>query len=84
MVEEKSESSCLWMPKGYRLTKSQFLIPNSMMHSVSVILMINFVYYFIYKYEFEFFEQYKIEKNMPWPWKTDPVGWKEEAKAAIK
>ena len=72
------------MPEGYRLTKSQLLIPNYMTHGASVILLINFVYYFIYKYEFEFFEQFKIEKNQPWPWKTDPVGWRKEATSALK
>ena len=41
------------------------------------------VYYCIYKMEFPFIEQFKVEKNKPWPWKTDYPAWRRIVVAGI-
>lgn len=48
-----------------------------------MILLLNFLYWGLYRAEIPFFEQYKIEKNIPWPWKTDPEGWRKLVKKAL-
>ena len=50
---------------------------------ISTILLINVFYYFIYRGEYAFFEQYKVEKDTPWPWKTDRAAWIKLVKKAL-
>lgn len=49
-----------------------------------MILLINLVFWAIYRLEIPFIEQFKVEKNQPWPWNADPVGWRVQVKKAIK
>jgi hypothetical protein len=50
---------------------------------ITTILTLNGFYWIIYRGEYAFFEQYKVEKDTPWPWKTDPVGWRKLIKKAV-
>lgn len=42
-----------------------------------LMLVILGLYYIIYKLEIPFIEQYKVEKNKPWPWKTEYYAWRK-------
>lgn len=48
------------------------------------ILLFNAAFWFIYHNQFAFFEQFKIEKDVPWPWDTDPEGYRKDATQAFK
>ena len=49
-----------------------FLILNEACSGWMLSLIVCLPYWFLYRYEFSFIEQYKIEKHKPWPWYTDP------------
>lgn len=40
-----------------------------------ITLIILVIYYVVYKLEFSFIEQFKVEKKKKWPWKTDYNAW---------
>ena len=42
----------------------------------------NLVYWVFYHYEFPFIERYKSNAD-PWPWHTDPEGWRNLVKKAV-
>ena len=65
------------------MTNTQFFILYLGLAGGSLILVINLFFWFLYRNEFPFIEQYKIEKDQPWPWKTDPEGWRKIVKKAI-
>jgi hypothetical protein len=46
-----------------------------------MIVQLNAVYLWIYRAEIPFLEQYKVEKDVPWPWKVE--GKYEEWKALV-
>jgi hypothetical protein len=71
------------MPEGYKVTKSQFFIYYIIFLGTSMILSLNAIYWVLYRLEWDFLEQYKVEKNHPWPWKIDPVGWRKLIKKAV-
>lgn len=37
----------------------------------ALIIVINLFYWFIYYNKFRLFEQFKIEKDQPWPWEVE-------------
>jgi len=73
----------MWLPEGYKLTQTQFFTFYVCTLGITTILAINALYWVIYRNEWEFFEQYKVEKDTPWPWKTDPVAWRKLVKKAV-
>lgn len=50
---------------------------------ITTILLLNGFYWLLYRGEYAFFEQYKVEKDAPWPWKQDPVAWRKMIKKAL-
>jgi hypothetical protein len=44
----------------------------------------NLMFMLIYWLRLPFFEQYKVEKDEPWPWDKDPVGWKPFFRKTLK
>ena len=67
------------LPKGYLLTPSQIYISGYIIQAPAQILIYNAAFWFIYRNEFAFIEQYKIEPDKAWPWVIDPEGWWSEA-----
>jgi methylsterol monooxygenase/4-alpha-methyl-delta7-sterol-4alpha-methyl oxidase len=47
------------------------------------LLLIYGYYYLLYRYQFPFMEQFKIN-NLPWPWESNPETWSVYIKDAIK
>ena len=69
--------------------KQRHAISYNMMY-LGVVLMLhnvihigaNLVYWVFYHYEFAFIERYKSNED-PWPWHTDPEGWRTLVKKAV-
>lgn len=55
-----------------RLTCTQFAILFLGGFAVGATLIINAVLWWIYRLEHPFFEQFKIDPEVPWPWQRDP------------
>jgi hypothetical protein len=45
------------------------------MLGTTMILSLNAIFWVIYRGEYAFFEQFKVEKDYPWPWKLDAEAW---------
>ena len=67
---DESDTSCKALPPGIKLTQTQGIIVDSFTQGPQVILLINLFYYILYKFEFPFIEQYKVDKD-EWPWKQE-------------
>lgn len=59
--------ACL-LPGDVRLTNVHFFIVYSATSGSIAILLINVIYYMIYKLENPFLESFKIDPTSPWPW----------------
>ena len=53
------------------------------MFPIIFILIINAQFLIIYKAKFKFIEQFKIDKNVPWPWDVDYEAWRKDLKVAM-
>ena len=73
----KDDGSCA-LPDGLRLTYTQFFIAYILGLGAGSILQLNMIYYVLYRFEFPFIEQFKCVSD-PWPWKTDPEGFRKQA-----
>ena len=82
-VTKEESANCMWLPEGYKLTYSQFFIGYIIFLGTSMILSLNAIFWLIYRGEYAFFEQFKVEKDYPWPWKIDPVGWRKLIKRGL-
>lgn len=78
------EDRCKFFSGGLRLTPCQFLFIIGYLQAPINNLLLIAIYGFIYSIELPFFEQYKIDKVRPWPWKEDPEGWVVLQKKAAK
>lgn len=52
--------------------------------NVSIFVLSNFFFMIIYKAEHPFFEQFKIQKDEPWPWQADPKQWRDTLNKTLK
>ena len=69
---------CEYLPFGYLITRTQYFAIFVVYLGVSMIIELNLVYWVIYRLELPFFEQYRVFKEEPWPWKADPEGWRQK------
>lgn len=76
-VSKEESANCVWLPEGYKATYSQFFIGYIICLGTTMILALNALFWLIYRGEYQFFEQFKVEKDYPWPWKLDPEGWRK-------
>ena len=51
---------------------------NTLLNAWQLVIPVNFFYWFLYRNEFAFIEQFKIEIDKPWPWKADPEGFRKQ------
>lgn len=52
--------------------------------SITVTLLFNGSMYFVYTSKLPFFEQYRVNKDKPWPWEENPEKWKPLLKRSIR
>ena len=69
-------NECAILPFDLLLTNTQFYVFFIAALGCNMIVQLNLIYWAIYRAEIPFFEQYKVEKDQPWPWKVDPVGFR--------
>jgi len=70
----KDDKECKLLPyqdeeRKLRLTHFQFLLLDLNCLCWSLWGTFMFIQYLIYRAEHPFFEQYKVQKDKPWPWK---------------
>ena len=53
---KEQEERCLWVPKGYMVTVAQMTLINYFLLGSSMIVIMNGIFWFIYRFKFEFFE----------------------------
>jgi len=90
-LAKDQENTCYWLPKWssneneyMRVTYFQFLMLDLPIGNGGIFLMFAAFYSVLYYFEFPFFEQYKIQKDKPWPWKQgDGKTWNHLLKRAI-
>lgn len=76
-TEEEDPQDCLYLPGVYRITPTQLLLVYGTSTGIGMILGLNLIYWMIYKLEHPFVEQFKIDKDRPWPWKEDYESWRQ-------
>ena len=69
-VSAEESKDCFLFPTGFKVTHSQWLIVYILWLGPFTIITLNSMFSFIYWLEHPFFEQYKVRKDVPWPWKT--------------
>ena len=62
---------CIWMPEGYKMTVTQWTIFYIVFFGTNLLLTVNGLFYFVYRAEWQFIEQFKVEKDQAWPWNQD-------------
>ena len=58
---------CPFLPRGWKVPKTMFFLIYSW-NAASVQLFVNAWWMVVYRLEHPFFEQYKVEKDIQWPW----------------
>ena len=76
--KQPGEKACdVWLiPEGKKAPASMFAIWWLIVIGPVLSIPVNLVYWFLYRNEFPWIEQYRIYKEKPWPWKIDPEGWR--------
>ena len=73
-----THGDCNLLPEGVRLTNTQSFLYGVPFAGFLTLCIWNLMYMCIYKAKIPFIDQYKIEKDGPWPLDKDPEGWKHE------
>ncbi len=84
MIIDESQKDCMYLPQGYRMPKNMFCAWMFVAVSIPNLVFFNIFYVTIYLVELPFFEQYKVEKDKPWPWKANYDDWIDKLFKAIR
>ena len=65
--------SCTDLPynDSWSVTRTQWLFTYYVIFGIPGILVVNIPFMILYKFKIPFFEQYKIDPKVPWPWESD-------------
>jgi len=63
---------CTLFSENFRPTFPQFIITSYLVGGILGTTAFNGIFYVIYRLEHPLIEQFKIEKDVPWPWKQNP------------
>ena len=74
----------LFVPKGKKMPATMFAILFASQSACFFTIALCSVYYFLYHFEFAFIEQYRIEKDKPWPWYIDEEAHRTKVIKALK
>jgi methylsterol monooxygenase/4-alpha-methyl-delta7-sterol-4alpha-methyl oxidase len=76
------QTAKFWWPKKIENEGKVYAVLGYLNHEFWFIL-VNVIFYFIYKFELSFFERYKITTKA-WPWNEDQEKWKQMLKDTFK